>query len=253
MTAAAYSADRSLPAKLRRRWARLVGRRPVRARFAGPMVSFSFDDAPETAVREGAAILEAAGARGTFYVSAGLAGGDSPSGRIADPEAFGALGEAGHEIGCHTFSHLDCGQAETEAALDDVARNRAAFAAWGAGEPTTFAYPYGDVAPRTKRALGSRFAALRALHKGLVEPGSDLNQLPAVGIEGRDGEAVAARWLERAAARSGWLILYTHDVAPEPSAWGCTPDALRRLVERARALGCEIVTVAEGVRRAGAA
>ena len=29
---------------------------------------------------------------------------------------------------------------------------------WGAGRPTTFAYPYGDVAPGPKRALAGRFA-----------------------------------------------------------------------------------------------
>ena len=41
---------------------------------ATPMVSFTFDDLPKSAVTTGAEMLEAHGARGTFYVSGGLVG-----------------------------------------------------------------------------------------------------------------------------------------------------------------------------------
>ncbi|HRD29117.1 MAG TPA: polysaccharide deacetylase, partial [Caulobacter sp.] len=61
----------------------------------------------------------------------------------------------------------------------------------------------------------------------------------------------ALRWLDRAAQRRAWLILYTHDVAPTPSAWGCTPEALGHLADAARAGGFDIVTAAEGARRLG--
>ena len=53
-----YSADRSLKGKLRRRFAKLVSRRPARLALDRPMVTFAFDDPPATATREGAAILE---------------------------------------------------------------------------------------------------------------------------------------------------------------------------------------------------
>ena len=92
---------------------------------------------------------------------------------------------------------------------------------------------------------------LRALHHGLVESGADLNQAPGVGIEGVDGEVRAARWLLAAARRKAWLILYTHDVAEQPSKWGCAPAVLQRLICLARRLELDIVTVAEGARRAG--
>ena len=52
-------------------------------------------------------------------------------------------------------------------------------------------------------------------------------------------------------ARKAWLILYTHDVAEEPSQWGCTTGALERLIDRAKADGFDVVTVAEGARRIG--
>ncbi|HWA60411.1 MAG TPA: polysaccharide deacetylase family protein [Caulobacteraceae bacterium] len=244
-----YEPDRSLKGKLRRRLVRLAHRRPARVALDRPMVTFSFDDAPASAAGAGAAILEQRGLKGTFFFAAELAGRDGPMGRFADGADVARLIQAGHEIACHTFSHLDCGQASGPAALADADRNAAALAAWGAPRARTFAYPYGDVSAGAKSALAARYGLLRALHHGLVEDGADLNQAPAVGIEGPDGEATARRWLQRAAERKAWLILYTHDVADPASAWGCTPGALERLADEALALGFEVVTAAEGAER----
>ncbi len=248
---AAYSADRSIKGKLRRRLARLVHRRPARSRLERPMVSFSFDDAPATATDAGARALETRGLRGTYYVSAGLAGREGPMGRYATREEILAVRDAGHEIACHTFSHLNCGVATGAAIEADVARNHAALAEWGLGPLTNFAYPFGDVRFAAKARLGSRFQVLRAVSRGLIADGADLNQAPAVGIEGPGGEALARRWLARAIRRKAWLILYSHDVRDRPSEWGCTPDALARLIDTALAGGCDVVTVAEGARRIG--
>ncbi len=244
-----YSADRSLKGKLRRRWARLVNRRPARLSLDRPMVTFSFDDVPATAAGAGAAILEARGLKGTFFVAAGLAGQDSPFGLYAKDADASRLAAAGHEIACHTYSHLDCGKADGPTIAADVARNTDVLRAMDV-ETTTFAYPYGDVSPAAKAVLGPRFSLLRALHHGVIETGADLNQAPAVGLEGAEGEAIAARWLDEAASRKGWLILFTHDVKDAPSPFGCTPAALERLVDKAVAMGFEVVTAAEGARRA---
>lgn len=245
-----YHADSSWRAKLRRRTVRLASRRPARAP-AGPMISFAFDDAPASAAETGAAILERRGLKGTFFVAAALVGTDAVTGPMATADDVRRLAAAGHEIGCHTYTHLDCGQASACDAVEDVARNAETLEAWGVVRPTTFAYPFGDVAPATKHALASRFHLMRALHHGVVRAGSDLNQAPAVGVEGPDGEALAMAWLQRAARRQGWLILCTHDVADHPSPYGCTPDALARLADAALANDFETVTVAEGAARLG--
>ncbi len=243
-----YEADRSLKGKLRRRIVRLQERRPAKAP-AGPMISFAFDDVPASAATNGAAILEERGLRGSYYVAAGLIGDESPMGAFADAEAITRLAEAGHEIGCHSYTHLDCGRADAGEVIGDIERNREVLAGWGLPAPTTFAYPYGEVSRGPKRALAERFALMRALHYGVVTEGSDLNQAPCVGIEGPRGEQIAARWIGCAAERRAWLILYTHDVAETPSQWGCTPAALGRLADDAVARGFEVVTLAEGARR----
>jgi peptidoglycan/xylan/chitin deacetylase (PgdA/CDA1 family) len=244
----AYRPDRSIRGKLRRRLARLAERRPARRGPGRAMISFSFDDAPATAVAQGRAALEARGLRGTYFVAADLAGRVGPMGLNAAAEALIEAAEAGHELACHTFSHLDCGQADGVTIAADADRNAAALRAWGAAPATTFAYPYGDVSLAAKTALGGRYDLLRGLHHGLIEVGTDLNQAPAVGIEGPDGEGLAHRWIDRAVARRAWLILYTHDVADPPSAFGCTPAGLDRLIEHALAAKAAIVTVAEGAR-----
>lgn len=246
---AAYGADRSLKGKLRRRLVRLVERRPAKRGPTRPMVSFSFDDAPSSAAIEGRAALEAHGLRGTYFISAGLAGSVGPMGRNAVAEELMSANAAGHELACHTFSHLDCGSADRRTIAADVDRNDETLRAWGAPAASTFAFPYGDVSQAAKTVLGERYVLLRALHHGLIDAGTDLNQAPAVGIEGPSGEETARRWIDRAADRCAWLIVYTHDVADSPSPFGCTPAALNRLIEHALARGAEAVTVAEGAQR----
>ena len=61
-----YNADASLFGKVRRRVVRLMHRRPARLSHNGPVVSFTFDDVPISGAEAGAAILEKAGARGTY-------------------------------------------------------------------------------------------------------------------------------------------------------------------------------------------
>jgi hypothetical protein len=89
------------------------------------------------------------------------------------------------------------------------------------------------------------------VHPGLIIPGADLNQTPGVGIEGPRGERTALKWMQKAIRRpQSWLVLYTHDVRARPSHWGCTPEALNRIIAAGLELGFDIVTFAEGARRA---
>jgi hypothetical protein len=90
------------------------------------------------------------------------------------------------------------------------------------------------------------------VERALIEKGADLNQLPAVGIEGPDGEETARHWLRKAKAANAWLILFTHDVVDTPSEFGCTPATLERIAAQVVLDGFDVVTVAEGARRMGA-
>jgi peptidoglycan/xylan/chitin deacetylase (PgdA/CDA1 family) len=150
------------------------------------------------------------------------------------------------------MTHLDCATADAERIVRDIDCNQAMLQSWGAPLSQTFSYPYGEVSANARRTLASHYRAMRAVQPGISRTSADLNQLPAVGIEGPDGETISAAWLERAVRNKAWLILYTHDVRREPSPWGCTPDALERLLKRATALGFDIRTVASALDRIGA-
>ena len=65
----------------------------VRLHNATPMVTFTFDDLPKSAATTGASLLEAHDARGTFYVSGGLVGMDTPEWRTGDANDLLALRE----------------------------------------------------------------------------------------------------------------------------------------------------------------
>ncbi|ESQ74409.1 polysaccharide deacetylase family protein [Asticcacaulis sp. AC402] len=247
-----YSADRSLYGKLRRRLARLSHTRPIgMPRISRPMLTMSFDDAPASSARNGAVILKSHGVTGTWFISAGLLGQDSHMGPMTTGDDIRALYAAGFEIGCHTYGHLDCGRAMREDIDAAIEENQIVLRNLGIPVPRTFAYPYGDVSPQAKAVVDKRYLASRALHHGLILPGTDLNQAPAVGIEGDEGERVAMAWLEKAARTpQSWLVLYTHDVRKAPSPYGCTPEVLNRIVAKGVELGFDFVSFAGGAERA---
>jgi peptidoglycan/xylan/chitin deacetylase (PgdA/CDA1 family) len=213
------------------------------------MVSFTFDDPAVSATTAGAEILRDAGLRGTFYIASGLLGGTGPFGPYASWADLERLNADGHELACHTHGHGDCARQTAQELEADVGRNAAAFADHGLPPAKTFAYPYGEVTRAAKAALAPRFGLLRAVHKGMLLAGADLNQAPAVPLEGEAAEASAGAWLEAALRRKAWLIFYTHDVVDRPSAWGCAPGALAAIARRARDSGAEVLTVREGLAR----
>src|SRR5882672_2281183 len=91
--------------RVRNRYRQLLskhyGRRLVRVCPPLPVISFTFDDFPRSALHEGGAILKRYGVRGTFYVSMGLMGQDWPAGPgFLAQDLQEALGD-GHELGCH--------------------------------------------------------------------------------------------------------------------------------------------------------
>lgn len=238
-----YAADASLAGKLRRRYARLVQRRPLAGVIDQPTVTFTFDDVPASALAGGAA-LRSRGARGTYYLCAGLFDQVGHMGRFANAEETLSLIADGHEIGCHTRDHVDCHRSGNVELVEQSQSNVVALQALGASA-RHFAFPYGEVSPRVKQVLASRYGSLRGVAAGLVHQGSDLNQLPSVGLQGPDGEAFARHWIDRAVHERAWVILFTHDVREQPSPWGCTPDAVARLADHALQSGCRISTLAE--------
>ncbi|WEX74932.1 polysaccharide deacetylase family protein [Sinorhizobium numidicum] len=214
-----------------------------------PLVSFTFDDVPDSALHDGAAILEKHGARGTFYIAGGLAGQVERDRTLITSEGCGELLARGHEIGCHTYSHRrirDFGRLG-----GDLDRNADYLKSVGVSPPATnFAFPYNAAWPLARAELRRRYRTCRAggeaINRGSVDP----LMLRAVEIRQPEQDAWAlTRWIDDVAAQPGWLIFFTHDIAPRPTPYGCTPKTFEHLVRYAVEKGCCVLPVDHALDR----
>jgi peptidoglycan/xylan/chitin deacetylase (PgdA/CDA1 family) len=225
----------SIASHIARRIGPLVRVRPRNIACAGGTVSFSFDDFPKTALEVGGAILEKYGLRGTYYVALGLAGSEGNQGPIAELAEIRSAHERGHELACHSYSHLDCSRATAPAILADLHRNADAFSDLINGfAPTNFAYPYGRYLLPAKRLVAPLFASCRGTGGGINRGTCDLGDLRGTRIYAPAfNETSLRKLIDRNSAVGGWLIFYTHDVADTPSPYGCTPRQFETIVSYA--------------------
>ena len=116
-----------LPKGVQRRAARWFGCRPCRIRLQAPLISFTFDDFPRSALLTGGAILQKHGAVGTYYTSLGLMGQMTSTGQIFAREDLDELIRNQHEIACHTFDHCDSWGTEPADFEASVRRNQLGY------------------------------------------------------------------------------------------------------------------------------
>jgi peptidoglycan/xylan/chitin deacetylase (PgdA/CDA1 family) len=226
---------------------------PFRLRNETPMVSFTFDDVPKSAATVGAAILEAHDARGTFYVIGSQVGTSSSLWDMVDGDDVVALHRRGHEIACHTFSHkracdLDAGTLNAE-----IERNQQYLRSLDASiRIENFAYPFGYGSFVRKRQLKTVFKSCRSIVPGVNSGTVDLQFLRAMPLIDRriDLDGIE-RAFDEAQTCNGWLIFYTHDVAEEPSPYGCSPALLNEALEAASRRKIPVLNMAEALQCAG--
>ncbi len=227
---------------------------PFRLRNATPMVSFTFDDVPKSAATVGAAILEAHDAHGTFYVIGSQVGTSSPLWDMVDREDVVALHRHGHEIACHTFSHKRACDLDAETLNAEIERNQQYLRSL---DPSirieNFAYPFGYGSFVRKRQLKTVFKSCRSIVPGVNSGTVDLQFLRAIPLIDRriDRDGIE-RAFDEAQTANGWLIFYTHDVADEPSPYGCSPSLLNEALEAASRRKIPVLNMAEALQCAGA-
>ncbi|MET3926721.1 polysaccharide deacetylase family protein [Devosia sp. 2618] len=210
-----------------------------------PIVSFTFDDVPDTSLTAGAAILERYGALGTFYISGGLIDRREPDRTLISAEGCVELVRRGHELACHTFSHPNVRHLNSVSLAHEIATNRAFLkSVTGGREPTNFAYPYTAGSFRARRLMADTFRTARGGLEGINRGLTDRTYLDSMSIQMPDDRVLGLRQVvDDLVVNPGWLILYTHDVSNTPTDYGCTPDAFEALVRHTREAGCTILTV----------
>lgn len=238
---------------------RALSRRSVAVRTACPLVSFTFDDFPRTAFRDGGSILRRYGTLGTYYASLGLMGKQSPVGPICDEEDLKELAYLGHELGCHTFSHCHSWNTPPDMYKRAILENQKALRELIPGASfQTFSYPHSAPRLSVKKVAGSYFRCCRggglkvgrylyrhAAGGQTFNSGStDLNCLCAFFLEkSTDNPEAVKTLIDQNARARGWLIFATHDVCANPSPFGCTPDFFEQVVQWSLESGARILPV----------
>jgi peptidoglycan/xylan/chitin deacetylase (PgdA/CDA1 family) len=237
--------------RLAEKWRRMVvarwGRRDHLLRTNVPYISFTFDDFPRSAFVHGGRILAARGVHGTYFVALKLLDRPSPSGPIASVDDVKTLIREGHELGCHTFDHAD-GRSTPPAAFErSIVANREALQAIIPGaELPVFAYPLNGPQLAVKRSVGRHFLACRGggqtFNTGLI----DLNLLNAFFLDHRNWGRLdtVQSLIKRNSEARGWLIFATHDIASDPSPYGCAPGFFSDVVDLAIASGARVLPMA---------
>ncbi len=218
-------------------------RRPFTIVPEGPIISFTFDDFPRSALLTGGAILQSYGAAGTYYASLGLMGRQAPTGRIFSPEDLEVLFAQGHELGCHTFSHSHAWDTPPDVFEGEIIRNREALIKLAPKASFhTFSYPISVPRPQTKERISKYFACCRCGGQTFNVGNVDLNYLSAFFLEqSRDNPEIVKSLIDQNQRAQGWLIFATHDISDDPTRWGCKPGFFEEIVKYAVKSGARIL------------
>jgi peptidoglycan/xylan/chitin deacetylase (PgdA/CDA1 family) len=231
-------------------------------------ISFTFDDGLIVGARKTAALFEQFGARATFYIVTGwvlprripwIRDGFNRGRDHGTWDDWRSLADRGHEIGAHTFSHLN--------ALGRVARRFPALIPWElrrasrdinthlGNAPATCSMPWNAVTPHVTGSVHRIYSAMR-----LGSPHMEgYNHVPpedwySLRSWAPDSTIPVSRLTDAAdGLQAGeWLILQFHSLDGE----GYMPMESARLRQLLQAVAerpaLQVVTVAEMVRRAGA-
>lgn len=234
----------------RKRIAQMFSRKLARRMSNIPIISFTFDDFPRSAVKVAGAMLAERGLRGTYYASLGLMGKQTDEGEMYSAEDLRSLVQDGHELACHTFSHIYCPRLAGNEVQEECCRNRRAAAAiLGAYRLRNFSFPSGAITWSAKSALAEIYDSCRTVEWGINCNPIDLGFLRANPLYSQLPTSYAQRLIAENSKRGGWLIFYTHDIRSRPSAVGCTPNYFSEILSFALASGASILTIGEGVSK----
>jgi peptidoglycan/xylan/chitin deacetylase (PgdA/CDA1 family) len=236
-----------------RQMARQYRSKPFQMKNCAPLVSFTFDECPDSAFKNGASILEDHGLRGTYYVAAGKSDADDTYWHVINPQQIRALYERGHEIGCHTYSLVNIETVNTKF-LDEECRKNHNLLRRLCGDIrlTNFCYPFGRVSFSNKLQLQKRFDSCRGNYEGVNVGTIDLGLLKVVELYNRTLTTEKLQHvLRETREHNGWVIFCMHDVDDPPTFMGCSPALLRSTIEMVQKMGISCVTVREGLRQIG--
>ncbi|WP_255010555.1 polysaccharide deacetylase family protein [Roseovarius sp. M141] len=224
----------------------LVATKPLIIAHDRPTVSISFDDAPRSACQLGASLTEDFGGRSTYYISGKFANSD-PLDDYSLTDLH-QLNEAGHEICCHGYSHLDYRKHSLDVLKKDLEKNADFFRDNGLPQPRHFAFPFGAVNPRIKAFCSEQFDTCRGIQPCIMRKRLDRALLCSIPLYAKHwNHATYKARIEDVRKNGGWLLFYTHKVTDDPGPYDATPKMMEELLKMTADLEIPIKTVSEAI------
>jgi len=240
--------------KKRRILAKRFCTRPFELNLNRPIISFTFDDFPRTALINGGKILNENNIKGSFYISMKLLNSGSPSGKIVNIDDLKLLYNDGHELGCHTYNHYDAWHTSTNDFLQSIKLNVKELKTKFPDKMFhTFAYPKNGPTLSIKKNVGKHFLCCRGGGNNVNEDTIDLNLLNSYFLDYRIKDDVykVKKIIDYNTLKNGWLVFSTHDISNTPSKYGCNTKLFREIVEYAIQSNSLILPLYEACKELG--
>ncbi len=229
---------------VKREWAGLAFKKEINLALPHPIVSFTFDDVPDSGFENGGRILTEYGFSGTFYVSHKFLHASPPDDYFTLQHLSVAI-QNGHELGCHTHGHIQLSRTPLATAVRDLENNRKAIRSLlPEVQLTNFSYPFGEQTLAIKKHLSQTYRSARGVAHGVNAGSTDLLNLKAIRLyEKQFPLSEIFKKLDEVERCNGWLIFYTHDVKNDPTPWGCSPGYFEAVVKEVAGRGLKVKTV----------
>lgn len=217
--------------------------------------SFSFDDVPISAAINGAKILEEVNATGTYYVALGMEKAnkqmDCNNRCFINDSEIQSLYKSGHDIGCHTYSHLNLRKNRIKNIVLDCDNNtRGLQNILNTTAIEHFAYPFGMVSPGSKKELGLKYKTLRTTDHGINSGKTDMTHLRAIKLYSNSFDKnVIQATIHEAVKKNAWVIFYSHDICEDPSEWGMKTEEFKWVVKQCAESVGEILNVSQAYNK----
>ena len=243
-----YGVSNNLSRRIGRKIIPFFGQRVMHFKTGTPIVSISFDDFPKSVMKQALPMLDKYGWKASFYVAAGLENITNHLGLHYSRDDLIKLKNEGHEIGCHTYHHLNVAELSARRASEQIQSNAKAMKALGHHLPMeTFAYPFGETSISKKKQLAADFSSLRGIMPGIHYNKVDLNQIKSVPIYTGPVLPHTVKFIESLKRKPGWLTLFTHDIRENPSEWGCTPEDFAQILDLIHNTGAIVLPIQEAI------
>lgn len=213
--------------------------------FAEGMVSFTFDDSWLSQYTDAFPILQAAGIKGTFYITT------QPLQELWDgfmiPAHVRDIFKSGHEIGGHTVTHADLTTLNQSGVNREIKNSKTYIERLIGTTISTIAYPYGSYNASVKTLTqNAGYTSGRATDEGLNTATTDTFALKSECPVNTTPLSQIKQAIDDAKASKQWYILCLHEVNNSGDEYSITPARLKEIVDYVQAKSMKIVTVKEG-------